>query len=89
MGTLPDVLLSVSNKFYEKGFIDLPTKTAINRPGGLEGASKLLDQVMMKVEQSDSYLPRVMDILREETALKDIANKLDYIMKISSSMQGI
>lgn len=79
----PDLLLSLSNRFYQLGLIDELTKAEINREGGLKGASTLLDHVMWKIKNSDHHLPDVMKILGEAVQLKETARKMDYIIRMN------
>ena len=76
-----DLLLSVSVGFYQYNIIDRVTKAEINNKGGLVGADILLTHVHMKVEQSpNDYLVPVMNVLRDEVALRDTVRKMeDYL----------
>lgn len=77
LGSFPNVLLSISGELYQESIISLKTKTSINRSGGIDGAHMLLDHVQMKLEQSGSYLPLVIGILRKEEALSDVTRKME------------
>ena len=81
-----DLLLSVSVGFYQYNIIDLVTKAKVNK-GGLVGADILLTHVHMKVEQSpNDYLDPVMNVLRDEVALRDTVRKMeDYLAGRPSS----
>ena len=76
-----DLLLSVSVGFYQYNIIDLVTKAEVNNKGGLVGADILLTHVHMKVVQSpNDYLVPVMNVLRDEVALRDTVRKMeDYL----------
>ena len=76
-----DLLLSVSVGFYQYNIIDQVTKAEVNNKGGLVGADILLTHVHMKVEQSpNDYLDPVMNVLRDEVALRDTVRKMeDYL----------
>ena len=76
-----DLLLSVSVGFYQYNIIDQVTKAEVNNKGGLVGADILLTHVHMKVEQSpNDYLVPVMNVLRDEVALRDTVRKMeDYL----------
>ena len=76
-----DLLLSVSAGFFQCNIIDLVTKAEINNKGGLVGADILLTRVYMKVEQSpNDYLDPIMNVLRDELALRDTVRKMeDYL----------
>ena len=82
-----DLLLSVSVGFYQYNIIDQVTKAEVNNKGGLVGADILLTHVHMKVEQSpNDYLDPVMNVLRDEVALRDTVRKmLDYLAGRPSS----
>ena len=82
-----DLLLSVSVGFYQYNIIDLVTKAEVNNKGGLVGADILLTHVHMKVEQSpNDYLVPVMNVLRDEVALRDTVRKMeDYLAGRPSS----
>ena len=82
-----DLLLSVSVGFYQYNIIDRVTKAEVNNKGGLVGADILLTQIEMKVEQSpNDYLVPVMNVLRDEVALRDTVRKMeDYLASRPSS----
>ncbi len=83
-----DLLLSVSVGFYQCNIIDQVTKAEINSKGGLVGADILLTHIDMKVEQSpNDYLVPVMNVLRDEVALRDTVRKMeaDYLAGRPSS----
>ena len=82
-----DLLLSVSVGFYQYNIIDLVTKAEVNNKGGLVGADILLTHVHVKVEQSpNDYLVPVMNVLRDEVALRDTVRKMeDYLAGRPSS----
>ena len=82
-----DLLLSVSVGFYQYNIIDRVTKTEVNNKGGLVGADILLTHIDMKVEQSpNDYLVPVMNVLRDEVALRDTVRKMeDYLAGRPSS----
>ena len=82
-----DLLLSVSVGFFQYKIIDRVTKAEINNKGGLVGADILLTHIDMKVEQSpNDYLVPVMNVLRDEVALRDTVRKMeDYIAGRPSS----
>ena len=82
-----DLLLSVSVGFYQYNIIDRVTKAEVNNKGGLVGADILLTHVHMKVEQSpNDYLDPVMNVLRDEVALRDTVRKMeDYLAGRPSS----
>ena len=82
-----DLLLSVSAGYYQCNIIDQVTKAEINSKGGLVGADILLTHIDMKVEQSpNDYLVPVMNVLRDEVALRDTVRKMeDYIAGRPSS----
>ena len=82
-----DLLLSVSVGFYQYNIIDLVTKAEVNNKGGLVGADVLLTHVHMKVVQSpNDYLDPVMNVLRDEVALRDTVRKMeDYLAGRPSS----
>lgn len=82
----PNLLLSLSMKFYEYSFIDVPAKSSINRSGGLTGANVLLDYVMIRIDQSDQCIPAVMEILKKEVALNDIVQKIEKNDTVESVM---
>lgn len=78
-----DLLLSLTVKFYQEGVIDEVTKAAIINQGGFKGADELLSHVMSKIRDDDRKLPRIVEILRDAVALKEIAHKMDYIIKMN------
>ena len=82
-----DLLLSVSVGFYQYNIIDRVTKAEVNNKGGLVGADILLTHIDMKVEQSpNDYLDPVMNVLRDEVALRDTVRKMeDYLAGRPSS----
>ena len=82
-----DLLLSVSVGFYQYNIIDRVTKAEVNNKGGLVGADILLTHVDMKVVQSpNDYLVPVMNVLRNEVALRDTVRKMeDYLAGHPSS----
>ena len=53
------------------------TKTAITSSNSQNGSSILLDHIHTKLEQSEDYLPLVLNIFREEVSLKDVVSKME------------
>ena len=82
-----ELLLSVSIGYFQCSIIDHVTQAEVNNKGGLEGANILLTHVHMKVEQSpNDYLVPVMNVLRDEVALRDTVRKMeDYLAGRPSS----
>ncbi len=81
------LLLSVSIAYFQCNIIDHVTQAEVNNKGGLDGANILLTHVHMKVEQSpNDYLVPVMNVLRDEVALRDTVRKMeDYLAGRPSS----
>ena len=77
LSNFPEVLSSVTMKCFQDSLIDMKTKTAITSSNGQNGSSILLDHIHTKLEQSDDYLPLVLNIFGEKVSLKDIVSKME------------
>ena len=77
LSNFPEVLSSVTMRCFQDSLIDMNTKTAITGSNGQNGSSILLDHIHTKLEQSEDYLPIVINIFREEVSLKDIVSKME------------
>ena len=77
LSNFPEVLSSVTMRCFQDSLIDMNTKTAITSSNGQNGSSILLDHIHTKLEQSEDYLPIVINIFREEVSLKDIVSKME------------
>ena len=77
LSNFPEVLFSVTMRCFQDSLIDMNTKTAITSSNGQSGSSILLDHFHTILEQSEDYLPLVLNILREEVSLKDVVSKME------------
>ena len=77
LNNFPEVLSSVTMRCFQDSLIDMNTKTAITSSNGQNGSSILLDHIHTKLEQSEDYLPLVIDVFRDEVSLKDVVSKME------------
>ena len=80
LSNFPEVLSSLTTKCFQDSLIDMNTKTAITSSNGQNGSSILLDHIHTKLEQSENYLPLVLNIFREEVSLKDVVSKMEIFV---------
>ena len=78
-------LFNLSASCYENELIDLQLKSVITNSDGNVGANKLLDHLEMKIKQSKKYLPVVLNLMDEETTLKDVVKKMKEFVELGNS----
>ena len=83
--SFPDVLYdSISEKCLQDSLIDVHTLSAIINSNPKDGTSMLLDQLHAKLEQSEAYLPQILNILREDVHMSDVVNKIETFLDESA-----
>ena len=77
LSNFPEVLSSMTMRCFQDSLIDINTKMAITSSSGQNGSSILLDHIHTKLEQSEDYLPLVLNIFGEEVYFKDVVSKME------------
>ena len=76
MNISPETLKSFTGKLFAKKIIDQQTRLSVDRTGGQDGASTLLDHVGMKVEQKPKLLNVVLEVMESEENLRYIVKEI-------------
>ena len=74
--TSESTLLSLNSELYTCRIISQPTMIDVRRKKGFEGASILMDHVVMKVGQNRDCLDKVLQIMKEQEYLHDVVMRM-------------
>ena len=77
IGNSQTILYSVANGLYSKHLIDGNAKRTATNKGLIEGSTLLLDNVETKLKQDEALMEILIDVLKDNEALSEIAKEME------------